>query len=198
MLSQWGFSLGTSNYQAQKFSFNKPASYAALNTNASYEVGGWYKRKFGVDSTNHAFVQTGVEFTERFGDLEHDSLSIRIHEKFLNLPLIFGIGLTLDDRISYTMGVGLILGVLSDQKFYTPAGNGTTVAFLNEGKFGDYTKLSLLTDIGINYFFGKNSIARVGFRTSADFNSPSTSNGNASVFSSYKSYGMYLSIGNCF
>lgn len=198
MLSQWGYSLGISNYQAQKFSFNKPASYAALNTNASYEAGGWYKRKFGVDSTNHAFVQTGVESTRRFGDLEHDSLSIRIDEKFLNLPLIFGIGLTPDDRVSYSIAIGLNLGILSHQKFYTPAGNGTTVAFLSEGKFGDYTKLSFLGDIAVNYFFGKRSIARVGFRTSADFNSPLTSNGNASVFSSYKSYGMYLSIGNCF
>lgn len=199
-LSEFGYSLGVSNYHAQKFSFKNPISYAALNTNASGDGGVWYRRKFAVDSINHdyVFIQTGIEFTRRFGDVEHDSLSIRVDEHFLNLPLLVGCAFTPDDRFSYTIALGLNLGVLSRQNFFTPTGNGSTVTGLSEGSFADYTKLSLLGDIAINYSFAKRSIARIGIRTSTDFNSPVTSTGKAGVTSSYNAYGMYLGIGKSF
>lgn len=192
--NQYGFTFAVMQHQV-----GKKTNYSALNTNAAVDVGFWYRKKFATDTSSYLFLQTGVDVTRRFSDRQNDSIEVRIDERFYELPLYVGITILKSKHFGFSFGVGTSAGVLKKQSFYTPVGNGATSPYGKEGGFGDYVRLAVLADIGMNFSIGKRTIALVGLRGTNDFNSPVFKpNGNTEVFSYYRSFGLYFGFGKAF
>ena len=106
------FSLVGSSYQSYSLEYD---SY--LHSNFSVDVFFDYQRKL---TKKNSFL-TGLEFIDRYNTDLDDSLKIKLHERFIQIPFALGFNLQSEnDMMEWNMELGPYINLLQFQKILHP------------------------------------------------------------------------------
>ena len=169
-------------------------SYEQLNSNSTLEM----VLGMNIPLNEKMEIKTGVGLNYKYGNAYLKNIEdVRIKETFARIPLTFNYNMQLNKKknISYYLGLGSYLDVLTSQQFYFKDESTKPNEFKDSYSFGSYLKSGITMHFGFKFPINKKIFIDFGFKLDGDYKSLFI-NPNDNPEFDYSTFGIYLSMGS--